>query len=176
MTYRISRLTSQHQTADFSCGPKSLNAYIRHQALHQSYQGWGRVQVLTEEPNPRVIGYYTLSASRIERSHIVPVDIQGEAHHPVPAILLARLAIDSDFKGMRLGEMLLIEALRDAVKAAEFVGWRVFEVDAPDEEARRFYRRYGFVSVTEESSKLYLTRQAVYQAVAATSSAAQGGL
>ena len=171
MTYLVSELTKQHLTAQFSCGPASLDAYIRHQALGQAARGWGRVHVLTEGDDLRVIGYYTLCASRIERSHIDPADLQGGSRHPVPAILLARLAIDSDFKGNHLGEKLLMEALRDAVAASRFVGWRIFEVDAPDDDARRFYRRYGFVSVTEQTAKLYLTREAVFQAVGGTSAA-----
>ena len=174
MTYVISPLTEDHVTDQFSCGPTSLNAYIRHEARKQAANGWGQVQVLTLGDDRRVIGYYALCASRIERGHVSAEDLKGGPQHPVPAILLARLAVDSEFKGQGLGEMLLTQALSDAVAVSKTVGWVVFEVDAPDEGARGFYRRYGFVSVAEDATKLYLTREAVFQAVGARTTTANG--
>lgn len=109
-----------------------------------------------------------LCTSRIARKHIAKEELRGAPPHPVPSILLARLAVDTDFKEQGLGRTLLIEALCDAMAAAQVIGWRVMEVDAPDQLAQSFYRKYGFQPSPETPEKLYLTRAAVFAAATAS--------
>src|SRR5262249_7692133 len=73
-----------------------------------------------------------------------PRVIKGLARHPVPVMLLARLAVDRRFQGRHLGSELLRDALLRTLAAADIAGLRAIVVDAKDERARRFYQGYGF--------------------------------
>ena len=66
--------------------------------------------------------------------------------YPMPAALIGRLAVDERARGRRLGEQLLIDALRRVVDAAETIGCLGVIVDAKDEEAEAFYSKYDFVT------------------------------
>ena len=69
---------------------------------------------------------------------------KGQARHPVPAVLLARLAVDASVQSRGLGSFLLRDALLRAASAAERIGIRVVLVHALDARARAFYERWGF--------------------------------
>jgi predicted GNAT family N-acyltransferase len=74
----------------------------------------------------------------------------------LPATLLGRLAVDNNQKGKRLGELLLIDALRKSLEAATQVASLAVIVEALDESALSFYTKYGFQSFKQEPIKLYL--------------------
>jgi hypothetical protein len=69
----------------------------------------------------------------------------------MPVALIGRLAIDHRAQGRRLGEKQLLDALPRVVDAASILGCMGVIVDAKDEDAERFYAKYDFVVVTEES-------------------------
>jgi len=75
--------------------------------------------------------------------------------HPIPTILIARLAVDQRHQGQRLGSRLLAEALRLAVAASDTAAARLVVVDAIDEQAAGFYRRWGFIDVPENPTRLF---------------------
>ena len=64
--------------------------------------------------------------------------------HPIPAILLARLAVDTSVQGRGVGAWLLRDAMLRTLSAAEEVGIRVLLVHAIDDTAASFYTRHGF--------------------------------
>jgi len=74
---------------------------------------------------------------------------------PIPTILVARLAVDHRHQGRRLGSRLLAEALRRAVAASDVAAARLVVVDAVDEDAAGYYRRWGFVAVPETPLRLF---------------------
>lgn len=74
----------------------------------------------------------------------------------VSAVLLARLAVDKNNKGQGLGEYLLMHALDAVVTASETVGVQCVIVDAIDEDAARFYAKYGFAPLTDQPLRLFL--------------------
>jgi predicted N-acetyltransferase YhbS len=78
-------------------------------------------------------------------------------------VLLARLAIAEDRHGQGLGLSLLFEALHRAALAAEHAAARLIAVDPIDDQARRFYQRFGFRPVEgDPSGRLFLrTRDAL---------------
>jgi GNAT superfamily N-acetyltransferase len=59
-------------------------------------------------------------------------------------------------RGRRLGEFLLVDALRRAASTADKLGIYAVEVYAVDEDARRFYLKYGFVPLVDDPLHLYL--------------------
>jgi ribosomal protein S18 acetylase RimI-like enzyme len=75
--------------------------------------------------------------------------------YPIPTILIARLAVDRRHQGRQLGSRLLAEALRLAVTASDAAAARLVVVDAIDERAAAFYRKWGFIDVPENPLRLY---------------------
>lgn len=75
--------------------------------------------------------------------------------HPIPTILIARLAVDRSYQRRRLGSRLLAEALRRAVVASDAAAARLVVVDAINEDAAAFYRRWAFIEVPEHHHRLF---------------------
>ena len=95
-------------------------------------------------PGPHdVVGYFALTAHSIRR-HTLPGALGHGAPSEVPAVLLARLALDRSLQGRGWGEVLLAAAVARVVAATALVAARVLVVDAIDESAAAFYERYGF--------------------------------
>lgn len=136
--------SARHDASSFDCGKDPLNTWIRNLAGQSARRGLARTFVTCDEDG-RVCGYYALTATSIS------IDATTEAvrrrlppHFPVPAILLARLAVGDADQGRGLGRSLLADALERIILAAEQVGVRAVVVDAIDDEAAAFYRHYGF--------------------------------
>src|SRR5206468_11500656 len=104
----------------------------------------------------RVVSYYTLAAASVRREETPARVAKGLAAHPVPVILLARLAVDRSEKGAGLGTGLLKDALLRTVQAADIVGCRAIMVHAKDEGARAFYERFGFEPSPVDPLRLFL--------------------
>jgi GNAT superfamily N-acetyltransferase len=80
-----------------------------------------------------VIGYYTLAVGQVMREEAPERLTKGLARHPVPIILLARLAVDKRWQGKGVGKALLKDAMLRTVQAADIAGIRAFAVHAKDE-------------------------------------------
>jgi GNAT superfamily N-acetyltransferase len=81
---------------------------------------------------------------------------KGMARHPVPLMLLARLAVHREWQGRGLGAGLLKDALRRTLQAADIAGIRALAVHAKDEKARAFYRHFDFVDSPTDPLHLFL--------------------
>ena len=153
----IERLSSHHDRRDFDCGVAELNSYLLKYSGQHERKGIGRTYVATEEDNTRVLGYYTISSSGVAFD-VVPENLP---RHPVPVALIARLAVDITARRRRLGETLLIHALRSAQRASRIVGIYAVVVNALDESARSFYMKYGFEQLTDDRLHLYLPMKTI---------------
>ena len=98
-----------------------------------------------------MLGYYTLSMALVEAAAIAAVLQAKLPRYPMPVALIGRLAIDTRAQGRRLGEALLLDALRRIVDAAGLVGCTGIIVDAKDHGAERFYANYDFVTVCADA-------------------------
>ena len=88
-----------------------------------------------------MFGYYTLTASQVLHENASERLARGAARHPIPVVLLARLAVDKTAQGRRLGQSLLLDAIRRVLDVAESLGVRALLVHAKHERAKDFYRR-----------------------------------
>jgi GNAT superfamily N-acetyltransferase len=89
------------------------------------------------------VGYYSLAPGSVAKAD-ASERARKSSPDPIPILLLARLALDKSEQGKGLGPALLKDALRRAFAGAEIIGGRAILVHAIDEEAARFYRKYGF--------------------------------
>lgn len=144
-------LTAPIEAADaragFSCGKHALDDYLARHAVANDSAGIGRAYVLRRGPGdpvalPAVLGFYTLSMALTDPAHVATPPGKKLPNYPMPVALIGRLAIDRRAQGLRLGERLLLDALRRVVDAATILGCTGIVVDAKDEAAERFYGKY----------------------------------
>jgi len=138
----------------FDCGNVALNQFVQRYALINQQANSSQTYVCCE--NGRVVGYYTLTVGSVEH-HAVPRRVlRGLSRHPVPVMLLARLAVDSNFQRMGLGRALLKDALLRTVQAAHIAGIRALLVHAKDDHARGWYESWDFSPSPTDPYHLYL--------------------
>ncbi len=140
----------------FSCGKRPLDDYFARHAFPNHMGDIGRAYVLRKEPGaaaelPTVLGFYTLNMALVESAQVAPLTAKKLPRYPMPAALIGRLAVDQRAHGRRLGEQLLMDALRRVVDAAKLVACFGVIVDAKDQAAEAFYAKYDFVTVSAEA-------------------------
>jgi GNAT superfamily N-acetyltransferase len=140
----------------FDCGKPSLNAFL--QALVGQYErrDLGRTYVAVEEGDPRVRGYYTPASGAIDVGSLPAKLARRLPRHPLPVVLLARLAVDQTVQGRGLGGVLLRDALTRSLDLSEDLGIHAVVVDALDADALAFYERFGFSALTDDPMRLFL--------------------
>lgn len=147
-------LTRGHDRGPFDCGVTALNEYLRQYALQNQKKNAARTYVATR--GNRVVGYYTLAYGSVALEEAPSSVKAGLAKHPVPVILLARLAVDLGERGRGLGAGLLKDAVLRTLQAAEIAGLRAVIVHAKDDAARTFYEKFGFEPSPTDAYHLFL--------------------
>ncbi len=156
-------LESKHKKSGFTCGNPYLDNYIQKQAKQDIKRKLSACFVMTNEENV-IKGYYTLSNAGIPREAI-PEEIKKKlprAYESLPVTLLGRLAVNVEFKGLGLGKLLLIDALKRSFKVSKFIGSMAVIVDPIDEEAAAFYDKFGFITLPD-SGKMFLPMETIEQ-------------
>lgn len=126
----------------FDCGSEPLDDYLKRFAWTNHQAGAARTYVACR--GKRVVGYYTLAYGSVEPQSASGRVRKGLARHPIPVMLLARLAVDRSEQGQGLGKGLLKDALLRTLQAAEIGGLRAVVVHAKDNAAKAFYEKFGF--------------------------------
>lgn len=154
---RVERLDpSAHNRKDFDCGNAELNGWLVQYARQAQESGSARTFVLTED-GETIVGFYALTSHSVDIDAVSAALAKGHPKYfPVPAVLLSRLAIAVDHQGKRLGERLLADAVRRVAAAGEDVGIALLVVDAKDDQAVRFYERYGFERWPADAMRLFV--------------------
>lgn len=140
MTYRLEPL-GDHDVAAFSCGKVDLDDWLRHHA--RTATGQGTRTSLLVDADGTVVGYFAIAPHHLARDD-APLRLGRGAPQQIPAVLLAKLALDASVQGGGLGAELLVRALDTIVAAARLAGGRVVIVDAIDDDAKAFYERHDF--------------------------------
>ena len=152
----VEPLGRRHDRAAFSCGLPELDRYLARQAGQDVRRRIARVFVCTAGEADAVLGYYTLSALSIDLASLPWQRARKLPRHPVPCAPIGRLAVDRSAHGRGLGGMLLADAVRRVVAAGETVAMHALIVDAANDDAKRFYERFGFAPLTDEPMRLFL--------------------
>ncbi len=146
-------LGEEHRLAGFDCGNEQLDAWLVRHALASQRADLARTYVVVQAG--RVVAYLSLTTGSVRREDAPKRYARGMPGHPLPTILIARLAVDRTRQRERLGSRLLAEALRMAVRISDTAAARLVVVDAIDEQAAAFYRRWGFIDAPENPLRLY---------------------
>jgi GNAT superfamily N-acetyltransferase len=136
-------LGSDHVVQGFDCGRAELSDWLVRRALPNQRSGASRTWVVIDEAVGRVVAYYASATASIIRSAATRRAGRNQPDD-IPAILLARLAVDRGYAGRGLGVALLKHFVLKALEVSAIVGARVLLVHAKDDEARQFYLRHDF--------------------------------
>jgi GNAT superfamily N-acetyltransferase len=116
----------------------------------------GAAQIYVAISSDIVVGYHSLSVGEVARDDAPGRLTKGLARHPVPIMLLARLAVSTGWQGRGLGAGLLKDAMRRTLQAADIAGIRAFAVHAKDQPAQAFYEHFGFIPSPTDPLHLFL--------------------
>jgi predicted N-acetyltransferase YhbS len=150
---RIEKLKRSLDGSNFGCGREALNRFLSKYALPNQQAEASQTYVALAED--AVVGYYTLVVGQVEFAAAPERLTKRLARHPVPIVLLARLAIAISWQGKGLGSGLLKDAMKRTVQAADIAGIRAFAVHAKDDQARAFYEHFGFSPLASDEFHLF---------------------
>ena len=141
---RIEKLTRAHSVDGFDCGTEPLNQFLTRFALRNQQAGSSQTYVGVDDET--LVGYYTLTFGSVEHAAAPERIGKGLARHPIPLMVIARLAVSTHWQGRGIGSALLKDAVLRTLQAAEIAGLRALAAHAKDDDARGFYERHGFAS------------------------------
>ena len=153
---RILPLTGSHDRQSFDCGRPELNDWLRNIARQHQDKGLSKtfVAVLDDAPT-RISGYYALTLTEVDTQSLLEVR-RKKLPRLIPGIRLGRLAVDAQFQGKRLGELLLVDAIERVRLIHQHAGVVGLFVDAIDDKAAAFYMHFGFEAFVDDPLKLFL--------------------
>jgi GNAT superfamily N-acetyltransferase len=138
----------------FSCGKPDLDNWLKTQAGQQERANNARTFLAVD--GLKVIGYYATTAYRLGLDEAAEMYGVGKRPYPIPAVLLARLAVDEGFQGSGVGSRLLFHALSQIAEASRHVGFEVVVVHAIDPDAVAFYAQRGFTRFEDHALHLFM--------------------
>jgi GNAT superfamily N-acetyltransferase len=162
-SWLIETLRDDHDRAAFDCGAELLDRYLRHQAGQDLRRACAIPFVLVPEAGSNLIlGYYTLSSFGVDWGELPASLARKLPRYPLlPATLIGRLAVDRRHQGQGIGEILLMDALHRSWIQSTKVAATAIVVDALDENAVRFYRRFDFIALPATPRRLFLPMKTV---------------
>jgi ribosomal protein S18 acetylase RimI-like enzyme len=153
--FRFEALSDSHDRAAFCCGDDVLDRYFQTQVTQDMRRRITNCFVVVEIATGHVAAYYTLSAASIPLVDLPPDETRRLPRYPtLPAVRIGRLAVDRRFQRRGLGELMLMNAVHRTMQdaAAAFA----LLVDAKNDLAAGFYRRYGFRPIAGKPRTLFL--------------------
>lgn len=160
-SWTVQRLSGTHDRASFDCGKLPLNEWLVRFAGQYERRDLARTYVAIRPGEQQVLGYYAISSHLIRYDSLPDEQAKGLPTIDIPVVLLGRLAVDRHVQGQGLGEHLLMDAFRRADYVAQQIGIRAAEVHALDDDARRFYVKFGFMPLLDDPEHLFIPMQVV---------------
>jgi len=158
---QVHPLIGSHDRQGFDCGRQEMNDWLRQVARQHQEKGLSKTFVATLEEAPdRICGYYALTLAELENRHL-PEAWRKKLPRRIPGVRLGRLAVDKPYQGKGLGELLLVDALTRAQRIYAEAGGIGLFVDALDEQAAGYYRRFGFTASPDNQLLLFLPARVV---------------
>ena len=148
-------INPQWEMKPFSCGDSGLDDWLKESAVDAETRTVKSFVVLAEG---RVIAYYTLAAGNV----VLPA-LDGTLPNPLPAMILARLAVDQTYQRHGLGASLLRDALLRCLQVRRVLDIRLILALAIGQQ-HGFLGRYGFQPIPEVPHASFLPIDTILQA------------
>ncbi|MCU0754317.1 MAG: GNAT family N-acetyltransferase [Xanthomonadales bacterium] len=147
-------LTPAYRLEGFDCGKPALDDWLLRHARQAQGSGSARTFIVAE--SDRVAGYYSLTVGQVDTLDAPERIRKGMGQYPVPVVILARLAVSRAHQGQGIGAGMLRDAIHRTLIIAEQAGIRAMLTHPIDDEAARFYTRFGFISSPLREQQLLL--------------------
>ena len=151
---QIEKLHRAHALEQFTCGQPELDRFLTRHALQAQQANSSQTYVAVSAGD--VIGFYTMVAGEVRHADAPERLVKGMPRHPIPLLVLARLAVHTKAQGHGLGAGLLLDALGRTLQVADVIGVRALAVHAKDERAGDFYRHFGFTPSPTDPRHLFM--------------------
>ena len=150
-------IAKSHERDSFDCGEAALNEFLRRHARKSHVQGSAKTFLAIDNADGKtILGYYSVSPASVAYARVPSVISRGLARHDVPVFRLARLAVRLSVQGQGLGGQLLLAAGRRCLLVAAQAGGVALLIDAKNEQAARWYARYGALPLLDAPRSLLL--------------------
>ena len=165
--HKLEILTKSHDREGFDCGSEPLNAYLQQTARQHAARGISQTFVLVDEastePRP-ILGFFSLNLCQVKSESLSP-DEAKKLPRQVSGVRLGRLAVAKDYQRQGIGKKLLVGAMEKFMEIFDRAGGIGLFVDAKDPEAKRYYERFGFVSLPSNELELFLPVKTIQEAL-----------
>ena len=148
-------LAAQHRPEGFDCGKPALNDWLLRHARQAQGSGSAKTFVVAEDDG-RVAGYFSLTVGQVDTLEAPERIRKGLGQYPVPVVILARLAVSREHQGRGIGVGMLQDAIRRTMLIAEQAGIRAMLTHPIDDDAAKFYTRFGFIASPLREQQLLL--------------------
>jgi GNAT superfamily N-acetyltransferase len=138
----IEKLRRHHAVETFTCGDAALDRFLQRFALLNQQANASQTYVALD--HQQIVGFYTLVVGEVAYEAAAGRLAKGLTRHPVPVVILARLATSRERQGQGIGAGLLKDAVLRTLQAASIAGIRALLVHAKDEKVAAFYAKFDF--------------------------------
>lgn len=151
---QLTLLSVDHKTELFDCSDKVMNLWLQDKAIVAQVAGTAKTYVFTNQD--RVLGYYSLALGRVERKELPRAMKKDMPSHPIPLVLLARLAVDKSLQGRGLGSAMVRDVFLRGIEVSKIAGGVGLFVDLAEAQLEDFYLRLGFLKSPSLGGRLFL--------------------
>lgn len=166
--HKIELLQKFHDREGFDCGSGPLNLFLQQTARQHAERGISRTFVLVEEaaiaPKP-VVGFFSLNICQIKTESLTPQEAK-KLPRDAAGVRLGRLAVAKEYQRRGIGKTLLVAAMGKFLEIFNTAGGIGLFVDAKDQNAKRYYEQFGFVSMPSNELELFLPVKTIQAALA----------
>lgn len=149
-----------HDRNSFDCGVNELNTFLKQHANQNQLKNMSKTYVavvaISADDPKKIYGYYTLAAGHVQCEQLSENIKAKLPKYPIPIARIGRLAVDKDYKGQGIGGFLLHDAFTNVLNIADKMGVFAVVVDAKNEDAKAFYKNYGFTELQDSGLTLFL--------------------
>jgi ribosomal protein S18 acetylase RimI-like enzyme len=165
---KIELLAKFHDRDGFDCGSEPLNVFLKQTARQHAARGISRTFVLVEggasEAKP-ILGFFSLNLCQL-KSESLSAEEAKKLPRDVSGIRLGRLAVAREYQRQGIGKTLLVAAMGKFIEIFNPAGGIGLFVDAKDQDAKRYYEQFGFVSLPSNELELFLPVRTIQEALA----------
>ena len=166
--HKIELLAKSHDRDGFDCGSKPLNLFLKQTARQHAERGISRTFVLVDEaatPPKPIVGFFSLNICQIKAESLTPQEAK-KLPRDVAGVRLGRLAVAKTYQRQGIGKTLLVAAMGKFIEIFNSAGGIGLFVDAKDQDAKRYYEQFGFVSLPSNELELFLPVRTIHEALA----------
>jgi predicted N-acetyltransferase YhbS len=143
------RLRAGHIVSNFDCDEEVMNIWLQKRALPASVEQTAMTFVVCR--GRTVVGYYSLAAASLSHEECTS-SLRRNSPDPIPAILLARLAVHLPEKGQGIGTDLLRDAALRTLRVAKNAAAKTLIVHPLNEKRAKHYKALGFLELRTGST------------------------